>query len=162
MGLVESVCDLVAPGLAVGLSGEWEDGCAVVVPDGGLDAIAIDEGPDEPFGDDGAVRLGQVGDLLGFESEAAHALDALVPDRVREVPVAPCVELVRRDLGVPGHRSHVLDDVIPELRALAQGRSFHQPLEVVGDGLGLDRALEALDDQVGGFLPAHVFEHEDA
>ncbi|MCK7526755.1 MAG: hypothetical protein MZV64_58740 [Ignavibacteriales bacterium] len=35
----------------------------------------------------------------------------------------------------------------------------HQAGEVVGDGLRGDGAFHALDDQVGGFGPAHVAEH---
>ena len=38
-------------------------------------------------------------------------------------------------------------------------RAFHQAGEVVGDGLGGDRAVHALDDQVGRLGPAQVPEH---
>ena len=57
---------------------------------------------------------------------------------------------------------HVLDHLARELAALDLLRALHQPGEVVGDGLGADRLLQALDDQVGGFLPAHVLEHHHA
>ena len=54
----------------------------------------------------------------------------------------------------------MLDDVVAELGALAEGAAGHEAFEVVGDGLGGDGALDALDDQVGGFVPAEVAEHE--
>src|SRR5438093_1093760 len=54
---------------------------------------------------------------------------------------------------------HVLDDDGAELRALHFLGALHQPREVVGDHLGLDRLLEAGDDPVGGVGPAHVAEH---
>jgi hypothetical protein len=53
-------------------------------------------------------------------------------------------------------------NVLAKLRALAQGSTFHEPVEVVGDGFGGDGALDALDDEVGGFGPAHVAEHHFA
>ena len=57
---------------------------------------------------------------------------------------------------------HVGDDVVAELRALDFGRAFHLAGEIVGDSLGADGAVEALEDQVGGFGPAHVTEHHFA
>lgn len=51
------------------------------------------------------------------------------------------------------------DHIIPELRALPQGRPLHQPLEVVSHCLRPDCAVHALDDEVGGFGPAHEAEH---
>ena len=59
---------------------------------------------------------------------------------------------------------HVLDDRIPKLRALQLLHrgiplGLHQPLEVVRHRLGPDRAVHALDDQVGGLGPAHVAQH---
>src|SRR3989441_1259630 len=54
---------------------------------------------------------------------------------------------------------HVLDDGGADLRALHFLGALHQPREVVGDHLGLDRLLEARDDPVRGVAPAHVPEH---
>src|SRR6188472_1701297 len=56
-------------------------------------------------------------------------------------------------------RSHVLDDVRPELGALDLRRAFHETREVVGDLLRGDRAVHALDDEVRGFDPTHVAQH---
>ena len=46
--------------------------------------------------------------------------------------------------------SHVLDHLAGELAALHLPRAGHEAFEVVGDGLGVDGLLQALDDQVGG------------
>ena len=54
------------------------------------------------------------------------------------------------------------DDVVAELRALDLGRAFHQAREIVGDALAADGAVQAFQDQVGGFRPAHVAEHHFA
>src|SRR6266566_4081462 len=54
---------------------------------------------------------------------------------------------------------HVLDDGGAELRALHFLGALHQPREVVGDHLGLDRLLQAGDDPVRRVGPAHVAEH---
>src|SRR6267378_4209251 len=54
---------------------------------------------------------------------------------------------------------HALDDGGAELRALHFLGAVHEPREVVGDDLLLDRLLEAGDDPVGGVGPAHVAEH---
>ena len=51
------------------------------------------------------------------------------------------------------------DDVVGELGALPEGGAFHLAFEVVGDCFVTDRAVDTLDDQVGGFVPAHVAEH---
>ena len=56
----------------------------------------------------------------------------------------------------------MLNNRLAELGALEEGGAFHESLEVVGDCFGADGAFNALDDEVGRFLPAHVFEHEDA
>jgi SpoVK/Ycf46/Vps4 family AAA+-type ATPase len=47
--------------------------------------------------------------------------------------------------------SHVRDEVVPELAALHFGRAFHEAGEVVGDLLARDRAVDALDDEIGRF-----------
>ena len=52
--------------------------------------------------------------------------------------------------------------VVSELGAFAEGGAFHLAFEVVCYRLGGDRAFDAFDDEVCGFLPAEVFEHEDA
>src|ERR1043165_10216445 len=44
--------------------------------------------------------------------------------------------------------SHVLDDRVPELRALQFRCSLHHPVEVVRHRLGGDRSVHPLDDQV--------------
>src|SRR5207247_5423012 len=54
---------------------------------------------------------------------------------------------------------HVLDDGGAELRALHFLGPLHQPREVVGDHLGLDRLLPAAADPVRRVGPAHVAEH---
>jgi hypothetical protein len=46
----------------------------------------------------------------------------------------------------------VRDDVVAELAALDLRRAFHQSREVVGDALAADGAVEAFEDQVGGFV----------
>ena len=51
------------------------------------------------------------------------------------------------------------NDVICELGAFAEGGSVHLAFEVIGDGLGSDGAVDALDDQVGSLVPAEVAEH---
>jgi hypothetical protein len=61
----------------------------------------------------------------------------------------------------------VLDHCIGEFAALdlLDGRvafGLHQALEIVRDGFGLDGAVHALDDEVGGLGPAHVAEHHFA
>jgi hypothetical protein len=55
--------------------------------------------------------------------------------------------------------SHLLYHCVAELGALHFLRAFHQAGEVVGDGLGVDGAVHAFDDEVGGFGPAHVAQH---
>src|SRR5690349_14590964 len=54
---------------------------------------------------------------------------------------------------------HVLDHFRRELAALHLLRAGHEAFEVVCDGLGVDRLFQALHDQVGDLLPAHVLEH---
>src|SRR5258705_9946060 len=56
-------------------------------------------------------------------------------------------------------RSHMLDHIISELRALDLGRSLHLAGEIVGDALGSNRAVQSLQDQIGGLAPADVAEH---
>lgn len=51
------------------------------------------------------------------------------------------------------------DDVVSEFGALTEGGAFHLAFEVVGDGFVADGAVDSLDDEVGGFVPAHVAEH---
>src|SRR5437773_397280 len=55
--------------------------------------------------------------------------------------------------------SHLLDHRSRELAALDFLGAFHEPCEVVGHGSCADGAVHALDDEVGGFGPAHVAEH---
>src|SRR5579863_5835801 len=43
---------------------------------------------------------------------------------------------------------HILDNAVGELAGLDLGRIFHEPFEVVGDFLLLDRAFHAVLDQV--------------
>src|SRR5262249_43773227 len=38
-------------------------------------------------------------------------------------------------------------------------RAVHQPFEIIGYRLVSDRSLESFDDEIGGFLPAHVTQH---
>src|SRR5574340_980696 len=54
---------------------------------------------------------------------------------------------------------HVLDDGGSELRALHFLRAFHEPREVVGDDLRLDRLLQRRHEHIGSVRPAHVAEH---
>ena len=54
------------------------------------------------------------------------------------------------------------DDVVAERRALDFRRAFHQAREIVGDFLGADRAVQALDDQIRRFVPTQVAEHHFA
>ncbi|QDU70419.1 hypothetical protein Pan265_02460 [Mucisphaera calidilacus] len=59
-----------------------------------------------------------------------------------------------------GRRSvHMFDDGVAEFGALEECGAVHESFEVVGDGLGGDGAVHALDDEVGGFVPAEVSEH---
>src|SRR5512132_1072927 len=80
-----------------------------------------------------------------------------------EAPTLPAPTTVifgRAAMGVPSlELCHVLDDGGAELRALHLLRALHEPREVVGDDLLLDRLLEAGDDPVGGVGPAHVAQH---
>src|SRR5262245_21848725 len=57
--------------------------------------------------------------------------------------------------------AHVLDDGSPELRALEQRPSVHQPVEIVGHALLRDGLGDAVLDQAGNLAPAHVVEHHD-
>ena len=57
---------------------------------------------------------------------------------------------------------HMRNHIIPKFRALAEGGAFHLSFEVVRDCLGGDCAVHALDDEVGGFGPAHEAEHQFA
>ena len=41
-------------------------------------------------------------------------------------------------------------------------RPFHQPGKVVGDDLLTDGLLQAVHDQIGDFLPTHIFKHHHA
>lgn len=54
------------------------------------------------------------------------------------------------------------NDVVGELGAFAEGCAVHLAFEVVGDCSGSDGAVDSLDDEVGGFVPAHVAEHHFA
>src|SRR4051794_7400225 len=58
-----------------------------------------------------------------------------------------------------GLRLHALNDFVAELRALQLGGTIHQPREVVGDASRSDRAVHALDHEIGGFVPLHVPQH---
>src|SRR6476660_2756687 len=53
-------------------------------------------------------------------------------------------------------RSHMLDHVIPELRAFDLSGAVHQTREVIRDAFAFDRAAQSFENQVGGFRPAHV------
>src|ERR1035437_5069479 len=55
--------------------------------------------------------------------------------------------------------AHVPDDRVSEAAALYFRGAFHLAREVVGDRLGGDRPVHALEDEVGGFVPAHVPQH---
>ena len=57
---------------------------------------------------------------------------------------------------------HMLDDIIAELRAFDFGGAFHLAGEIIGDAFGGDRAVQAFDNQIGGFGPAQVAEHHFA
>src|SRR5690554_918902 len=57
--------------------------------------------------------------------------------------------------------SHIINNLLAKLAALQLGRAVHQTLEVIGHALFANRALDALDDQLAGFLPAHILEHHD-
>src|SRR5882724_2384550 len=59
-------------------------------------------------------------------------------------------------------RLHVRDDVVTELRALDLGGTIHLAGEVVGDAFAAGGAVQAIDDGVGRFGPAHVAEHHFA
>ena len=54
------------------------------------------------------------------------------------------------------------DDVVAELRAFDLRGAFHQAGEVVGDFLGSDSAIQALNNEVSSFGPAEVAEHHFA
>src|SRR5438270_5258544 len=58
-------------------------------------------------------------------------------------------------------RLHILDDIAAEFAGLDLLGPFHEALEIVGHLLLLDRALHALFDQIGGFVPAEEPEHHD-
>ena len=49
-------------------------------------------------------------------------------------------------MGAHARASHVLDDVIAELRAFDLGRAFHQAREIVGDALAGDSAVQSFQD----------------
>ena len=71
--------------------------------------------------------------------------------------------LPRRRRSKPGLAiSHVLNDVFAKLGALDFRRAFHLAGEIVGDALAGDRAVQAFDDQIRRFDPAHVAEHHFA
>src|SRR5690606_7955918 len=59
-------------------------------------------------------------------------------------------------------RSQIFDQLVPELRALHLGGPFHQPGEVVGDGLLADCLVHRGVDQVRRLLPAQIFQHQHA
>src|SRR5262249_24325134 len=59
-------------------------------------------------------------------------------------------------------RSHMLDHIITELRALDLRCAFHQPREVIRDSFAFDCAAQSFKNQIGGFRPAHVPEHHFA
>ena len=48
----------------------------------------------------------------------------------------------------------MVDDVLAEGGALDFGGTFHETGEVIGDLAAADGAVEALDDEIGGFGPA--------
>src|SRR6266550_7283859 len=59
-------------------------------------------------------------------------------------------------------RSHVLDDVIAKLRTLDLGGSIHQTRDIVRNTFARNRALQAFENQISRFYPAHVTEHHFA
>src|ERR671931_2454993 len=63
---------------------------------------------------------------------------------------------MRARLRLALQRGHTLDDRRAELRALHLRRALHQPREVVGDHLGLDRLLQSRDDPVRRVGPSQV------
>src|SRR5512134_1103416 len=71
----------------------------------------------------------------------------------------PIKAILGRAMGGLPSRLHVPDDGVAELRALEELGTVHQAVEVVGDGLGGDRAVHAADDPLGGLVPAQVPEH---
>src|SRR5882724_5055907 len=58
--------------------------------------------------------------------------------------------------------SHLRNHRITELAALHFLCAFHLAGEVVRDGLGIDGAVHALEDEIGGFGPAEVAQHHFA
>src|SRR6266404_2228014 len=62
----------------------------------------------------------------------------------------------------PHSFSHLPNHRIAELAAFHFFRAFHLPCEIVGYGLGVDGAVHALEDEVGGFDPAEVTQHHFA
>src|SRR5262245_38588698 len=57
---------------------------------------------------------------------------------------------------VTRHWLHVSDNSVAEAGTAHELCAFHQPLEIVRHGLFADSTLQPFDDEVGGFLPAHV------
>ncbi len=57
------------------------------------------------------------------------------------------------------YRSHMVNHHLTKPGAGHLRRALHQAGKVVGDVLGQDRAAHAVNDQVGGFDPAHVAQH---
>src|SRR5262249_29523978 len=55
--------------------------------------------------------------------------------------------------------THVFYDRFAEFAALYLARTRHHPREIVGHGLGVDRAFHALDDEIRRLVPLHVTQH---
>jgi len=58
--------------------------------------------------------------------------------------------------------SHVADDIIAEFRAFDLGGVVHLAGKIVGDAFAADRAVQAFEDGVRRFGPAHVPQHHFA
>jgi len=104
--------------------------------------------------------------LLSVRSFLGRDRSARLPragsDNARKCPPTPENETAKlRSLTLPARAvvarptsPHVRDDRSSKLAAFEQRRPLHLALEVVGDGLGTDRAVDARDDLVGRFGPA--------
>jgi len=65
----------------------------------------------------------------------------------------PCRNRKRFDL------LHILDDLRGEFGGADFRRARHLPLQIISDGLVVDRLLHAGVDQLRRLVPTHVFEH---
>src|SRR6266478_6893964 len=104
------------------------------------------------------LRVGLSGSFVAsyyYLRAAMHRVSATASTRnSRSIPML-CTGPLARWLAT----LHPLDHCLPEPGGRDLLSALHQPREVVGHNLVGDRLLQALDDQRGGFLPAHVHEH---